>query len=163
MEEIRLISKEELPLVIEIVYKTWPDAYREILSAEQMEYMLTKFYNLESLEASMENGHVYYAFFENEIPFGFMGIEAGVEPDSLKIHKLYVLPESQGKKVGVKLLQKAVEETVNRGLHRIFLNVNRFNKAISFYQAMGLSICKQEDIDIGNNYLMEDFVMEKMV
>jgi catechol-2,3-dioxygenase len=46
-------------------------------------------------------------------------------------------------------------------LNRVFLNVNRFNKAKNFYEKIGMNICKVEDIEIGNGYFMEDFVMEK--
>ena len=44
-------------------------------------------------------------------------------------------------------------ETIN-------LNVNRFNKAVDFYKNKGFQIVKEETIDIGKGYLMEDFVME---
>ena len=159
MTEIRLIAKDELPLVREIVYRTWPDTYGAILSAEQMEYMLETFHNLQYLEKSMENGHSFYILQENDVPLGFLAIQPNAELEALKIHKIYVLPESQGKRAGAKLIQKAREEAQKLGLKRLFLNVNRFNKAVSFYEAMGMTILKEEDVDIGNGYLMEDFVM----
>lgn len=161
MIEIKEIQKEQLPIVKQIVYKTWPDAYGEILKPAQIKYMLELFYNLPYLEKSMEQGHRYFVCFENEIPLGFIGIQAldGV----LKLHKLYVLPEAQGKKIGVLLFQKAEAVTAEQGLNRLILNVNRFNKAIDFYKRMGMNIFKEEDIHIGHGYLMEDYVMEKKI
>jgi hypothetical protein len=41
------------------------------------------------------------------------------------------------------------------------LNVNRFNKAVQFYQYLEFTIIKEENIDIGDGYLMEDYVMEQ--
>ena len=45
----------------------------------------------------------------------------------------------------------------------LFLNVNRFNKAQYFYKKLGFEVAYEEDIEIGNGYLMEDFVMEKKI
>ena len=41
------------------------------------------------------------------------------------------------------------------------LNVNRYNKATDFYIKLGFEISYEEDIDIGNGFLMEDYVMKK--
>jgi hypothetical protein len=38
--------------------------------------------------------------------------------------------------------------------------VNRYNKARQFYEKMGFVVIGEEDIDIGNNYLMNDYIME---
>ena len=41
------------------------------------------------------------------------------------------------------------------------LNVNRINKARFFYERLGFSVTREEDTDIGHDYFMNDFVMEK--
>jgi hypothetical protein len=38
--------------------------------------------------------------------------------------------------------------------------VNRFNTALGFYKRIGFSIVTEENIDIGQGYWMEDYVME---
>ena len=89
-----------------------------------------------------------------------MGIEERFPvQNQLKIHKLYVLPDIQGLGVGRKFLVLAEKIAREKGLNEITLNVNRFNKAVGFYQRMGFKIEKEEDIEIGNGYLMEDYVM----
>ena len=45
----------------------------------------------------------------------------------------------------------------------VILNVNRFNKALSFYERMGFKVIDEVNIEIGNGYLMEDYVMEKQL
>jgi hypothetical protein len=39
------------------------------------------------------------------------------------------------------------------------LNGNKYNKAKFFYEKLGFIITKEEVIDIGNNYIMDDYVM----
>jgi GNAT superfamily N-acetyltransferase len=108
MENILEIGKKDLNIVQKIVFETWPVTYGEILSQEQLTYMLDKFYTVESLESTIDAGHRYFVYSENDIPLGFLGVQAGLEPDSLKIHKLYVLPENQGKNIGLKLFRKCL-------------------------------------------------------
>ena len=47
------------------------------------------------------------------------------------------------------------------GAKKLSLNVNRQNQAAHFYQKAGFSITATEDIDIGNGYYMNDYIMEK--
>jgi len=163
MQEIRLIGCDELVHVQDIVYRTWPDTYGKILSRQQIDYMLQLFYNLPALEKSMEQDHLYHVFFEDGIPLGFIDVQPNTLPEALKLHKLYVLPDNHGKRIGKQLFQKAEEIAKVHGMKRLYLNVNRSNNAIEFYRAMGLQVLKEEDVDIGNGYLMEDFVMEKIL
>ncbi len=158
---IKQLEKKDLRIVHEIAVKTWPIAYGAILTKEQLEYMLNRFYSFESLSQSMGEGHLYYVYSENEAPLGFVSLQFFSDGKSMKIHKLYVLPNQQGKGIGEKLFQKAVSIMQAKGFKRLFLNVNRFNAALQFYLRMGMQIQKEENIDIGQGYLMEDYVMEK--
>ena len=40
------------------------------------------------------------------------------------------------------------------------LNVNRNNKALKFYEHMGMRIVRERDFPIGNGYYMNDYIME---
>ncbi|MDB4515960.1 GNAT family N-acetyltransferase, partial [Crocinitomicaceae bacterium] len=90
----------------------------------------------------------------------FIGLEPNYpDADILRIHKLYILPESNGKGLGRVLLNKAIDVAFDLDLHTLHLNVNRFNDAVEFYKHCGFKIIGEEDIDIGKGYLMEDFIM----
>lgn len=163
MVEIRKAGLADLPQIQAIVYETWPVAYGEILSKAQLEYMLETFYNLSALEQTMATGQDFHIAVEGTVATGFIGIQAFAERDELKLHKFYVSPQFQGKGIGNVLFEKAISEARKFNCSRFFLNVNRFNKAIQYYETKGMRICKQEDIAIGNGYLMEDYVMELML
>lgn len=157
----RLLDRHELLLVQSIAHQTWPNTFAEILTTEQIDYMLDWMYHKAILEKNYDDGHQFYAYFENNLAIGFMAIQVNLlEGKSMKIHKLYVLPNQQGKGVGYKLIQKAIEIANNLEQKNVFLNVNRFNKAVDFYKRVGFSILKEENIEIGNGFLMEDYVME---
>ena len=156
--EIRKIHVGELNLVQDIAYKTWPSTFASILSSEQINYMLNWMYSLDKLKDQTENGHDFYVFFSENEPVGFIGVELNTSTESLKIHKLYVLPNQQGKRIGQQLITY-VEHLYS--CNKLYLNVNRFNSAVDFYFKLGFVIEREENIDIGNGYLMEDFVMRK--
>lgn len=78
-----------------------------------------------------------------------------------KIHKLYLLPASQGRGVGRVLVETVAEVARQGGNNRLSLNVNRNNPAVGFYERPGFYVLDQKNIDIAGGFRMKDFVMEK--
>jgi ribosomal protein S18 acetylase RimI-like enzyme len=156
---IRRATVADAVLIRDLAEVIWPPTFKEILSQNQLRYMLDWMYAPETLKLQIAGGHEFYII-EDPKPVGFICIELN-HPDQgvLKIHKLYVLPQSQGKGYGKKLVEKAIFRYNEENLHTLTLNVNRFNPAVAFYKRLGFTIERTEDIDIGNGYLMEDFVM----
>lgn len=149
-------------IIQDIAYKTWPDTYGHILSKEQLDYMMDMMYSTESLHRSVEKGHQFLLLKENDICLGFASYEHDYLGENVtRLHKLYLLPESQGKGAG-KILIEAIEDRA-KGNHSeaVSLNVNKFNKALTFYQKLGYDVIGEVDIEIGRGYLMEDYKMEK--
>lgn len=160
--KLTALKIEQLPIVIDLTKKIWPVAYGEILSKAQLDYMIDKFYNETALREQIEvKGHVFYlAQDENEKYVGFVSHEINSEPNKTKIHKIYVLPETQGTGLGRQFFELVKEKAIENNQKAIFLNVNKYNNAIHFYTKLGFTKVKDEVIDIGNGYVMDDYVME---
>ena len=158
--KIRALNRNELMIVHEIAHLTWPDTFKEILSKDQIEYMLNWMYNLNLLENQVDQGHLFFVAEHEGKPAGFIGIEPNhPEKGITKIHKIYILPSMQGMGIGKKLIDHVIDLSVQSNISALLLNVNRFNNAVHFYKSQGFEILHEENIDIGNGYLMEDFVM----
>ncbi|SEP81425.1 GNAT family N-acetyltransferase [Flavobacterium urocaniciphilum] len=161
MLQLRKIEKDELSIIKDLAYEIWPDTYKEILSEEQLNYMLEKFYSIDNLESQMNNGQIFELLFEESQILGFVAYEFNCnQSDKLKIHKIYLLPGTQGKGFGKFMIDQIISGAKNNNQKGIFLNVNKYNKAKFFYEKIGFIIVKDEVIDIGNNYVMDDYVME---
>jgi ribosomal protein S18 acetylase RimI-like enzyme len=161
MIAIRQAKATDFSLIRKIAFSTWPATYGEILSTEQLRFMLNKFYSLENLKLNVEQNQLFYIISEFEIPLGFLGIEHYFEGNPItKIHKIYVLSNNQGKGIGKLAIDFVIKSALENQNNKIILNVNRFNNAVLFYQKMNFKIVQEIDIVIGNGYLMEDFVME---
>lgn len=145
-----------------IAHQVWPVAYGEIISKMQLDYMLEAFYNDAALKGSVKNGHRFLLAVEGDKILGFASYQHNYRNGAItKIPKIYILPETQGKGIGKSLID-FIENLARQNNAKILtLNVNRFNKALHFYQRLGFKITAEEDIEIGNGYLMEDYVMEK--
>lgn len=159
---IRPGSFNDIPFIQQIVKETWPVAYGDILSKQQIDYMLGLFYSAPSLQQQLSNGHHFLIAVHNEEAVGFAGFNQ-LQPTTYKLQKLYVLPSAQKTGVGRALLGEVEGWVQSKGGKRLHLNVNRQNPATTFYQKWGFTIIRQEDIDIGNGYFMNDFVMEKLL
>lgn len=158
-------TETDLPLIQAIAHQTWPSTFGEILSPTQISYMLEMMYSLDALKMQITEKNHVFLLAKDEISgrsLGYISYEFDYKGEPLtKIHKIYLLPESQGKGVGRLLIDNVAERAKQQNNNRLGLNVNRFNKAIQFYERMGFAVVGQEDIDIGDGFLMEDFVMEK--
>ena len=158
---IVVATKEQLAIVKELAYKIWPNAYETILSKAQLNYMLEMIYSIDSLEKQFDNGHIFLLIEDDQNFIGFASYELNCNnSNKTKLQKLYVLPEIQGKGMGKQVIDYIKEKVVLSNNLALFLNVNKFNKAKDFYQKYGFQIIKEEVIDIGNDYIMDDYVME---
>ena len=158
----KLAGIADIPIVIEIQKKTWEPTYREILTKEQIEYMFDRLYSFEALENSISVGHhQFLLLFSERQPVGFASVSEE-RPKYFKLHKIYVLPSSQGTGAGKYLIGEVEKYVLSQGGEKLSLNVNRFNKAKTFYEKMNFNVIRQEDIPIGP-YWMNDYVLEKQL
>lgn len=157
---VRPAGIQDIEVVREIAWKTWPAAYSDILSEEQIDYMLNKMYSHEALAKQFNDLNFRVLIAGTARPVGFCVAEFfHPEPRFCRIHKLYVLPDIQGTGAGKALIDATRNLAAESGMKALHLNVNRYNPSVSFYERNGFSISYEEDIDIGEGFLMEDYVM----
>lgn len=156
---------EDLEIIQSIAHATWPFAYGEILSKAQLDYMLEKMYSKAALiDNLMNKGHHFIVVKEESACLGFASYEHHyLNEKCTRLHKIYLLPETQGKGLGKLLLEKIAVLAKENHSTILSLNVNRFNKAYAFYKKIGFEVVAEEDIEIGLGYLMEDYRMEMKI
>ncbi len=156
--KIRKAAVRDIPVIQQLAYDSWPATYGSILSTEQIEYMLSNLYSSATLEKDMQQNH-FILVYDDNVPVGFAAF-GRISQDTAKLHKIYFLPRMQGKGFGKLTLQQIIHALKKNGTAYLQLNVNRHNPARSFYEKMGFEVIREEDIDIGNGYFMNDYVME---
>jgi ribosomal protein S18 acetylase RimI-like enzyme len=159
---IRKANPEDVNTIRTIAEQTWWAAYSPILEKEQIVFMLAEIYSVEKLHSQLtHNAQTYLLLIDDEKPVAFAAYSPRDEdPEIYKLHKLYCLPETQGKGYGKILIDEVISKTIEAGKPILDLNVNRHNKAKGFYEKMGFRVVYEEDIPIGK-YFMNDYVMRK--
>lgn len=154
-------TTNHIQLIHDMAQVVFRDTYRDILSPEQMEYMMEWMYSIDSLRRQIEeDGHVYYIGYYDDKPCGYISVEQQGD-DLFHLQKIYVMPGFQGKGIGKKLFDKAIEyiKSIHPTPCTMELNVNRNNKALQFYEHLGMKKVNKGDFHIGNDYYMCDYIM----
>ena len=162
MISFKKVGLSDLESIEDLAKVIWPPTFGEILSKEQITYMLSMMYSQESLRLQFtEEKHIFYFVQENNINIGYFSYQLDYKGNpTTKIHKLYLLPETQGKGYGKAMIEEVKKLAKKEKQTSLCLNVNRFNKAYQFYIKLGFIHIRDEDIAIGNGHLMEDSVLE---
>jgi ribosomal protein S18 acetylase RimI-like enzyme len=159
---LKKATEADLPTIQEIAKVTWGPTYTHIIGEEQVEYMLGKMYNIGALQEQLAQGHKFLIAEQGSKNVGFASYSRD-EGDAFHLHKLYVLPEAHGQGVGKLLMNEVLNKVRMEGGKYLRLNVNRYNKAKDFYESAGFKIKESVDNEIGNGFLMNDYIMEKTI
>ncbi|MBK0380326.1 GNAT family N-acetyltransferase [Mucilaginibacter segetis] len=162
MHLIREATAADADAIVQIAQQTWWPAYSSILAKEQIIFMLDELYASKKITEQLQTRQqTFLLLIENGLTVAFAAYSPRAEdPDIYKLHKLYCLPVTQGKGYGRTLIEAVEEKTREAGKSLLDLNVNRYNKAKTFYEKMGFTVIYEEDIPIGP-YWMNDYVMRK--
>lgn len=157
---IRQASVEDTRIIREIANVAFRATYAKIISQSQIDYMIEWMYSEDTLKKELA-GNVTYLLLETDGKnVGYVSFEP--EDSSLfHLHKIYLLPEYQGRGYGKSLFNAAEQSMKKSGAEAFELNVNRRNKALDFYQHLGMRIARSGDFDIGGGFFMNDYIMRK--
>jgi ribosomal protein S18 acetylase RimI-like enzyme len=162
---IRIANATEADLgpVAELAGVIWRKHYSSIITAGQIEYMLEHGYSRATLERFIvEPGAGLLLARDGERLIGFGAFHQVDGPDELKLEKLYVHQDYHRRGVGSRLIRDVEEAAAAQKLSTVILNVNKNNvQAIRAYEANGFAIRESVVVDIGNGYVMDDYIMAK--
>lgn len=162
MIKLKTASIEDIPTIQNLAQQVWPVTFKPILTDQQIDYMIDMMYSSDSLQKQLiHQKHIFCIVYDkqdNEI--GYVSYQLNYELDGVsKVHKVYVLPNYQGYGYGKQIFSTLFNTLLIEKQTSVILNVNRHNKATEFYGKMGFVIFKEENIDIGSGFLMEDYIM----
>lgn len=160
---IRPATTEDIPLLPSLAERIWRVCYPGIITPEQIEFMLGWMYSEEQIRKELLAGVSWEVAVEDGQAIGFLSYQ--LEPDGrVKLNKLYLLPEHQGRGHSRTLLEHVTSRTRALGGSEIWLQVNKRNvRAVAAYQKAGFHIAEEAVFDIGNGFVMDDYLMAKAV
>jgi ribosomal protein S18 acetylase RimI-like enzyme len=154
----RPAGQADIPLIRSLAEAIWWRHYPDIITDEQIEYMLEMMYSENSIAEQMQQRQNYTLIYSDNLAVGYYAI-SGKSPGHFFLHKFYVDTDMHRRGIGSAAFDHLVKKDC-ADFKEISLQVNRRNiKAINFYFKKGFVIDHAFDFDIGGGYSMDDFVM----
>ena len=153
-------NNENIKKIAELAEVIWHEYFSSLLSAEQIDYMVEKFQSYKAITDAVSNeGYRYYMAYCGDELCGYLGYhnEGG---GRIFISKIYVRADKRRLGIASAMLEKlSVDEPESKVW---YLTVNRYNSgSIAVYEKRGFETVKEQVTDIGNGFVMDDYVMEK--
>ena len=156
-------NKKQIEGLAEIAKLIWSEYFPGIITPEQVDYMVEKYQSADAITRQISNdGYMYFMVLGNEEILGYLALKA--DGNQLLLSKLYLKKEFRGRGYFNKMLSFAEKIAKEKGLNSLYLAVNKHNdNAVAVYLKKGFSIKKEQTADIGNGFVMDDYIMEKMM
>lgn len=130
--------------------------YDPILGREQNDYMIRLFQSPDGIREQLAHGYRYFFAVVDGRPVGFLAVVP--REGCMYLSKLYLYGNQRGKGYGRQMVDFVAVLARHAGYGRIELNVNRHNDAVQAYEHMGFVRVRAEVNDIGQGYVMDDYV-----
>ena len=152
----------------------WRAHYTGIIGSAQIDYMLAGRYTPEKLRLYLNAADRWLMLLRIDSPNGSRAVgycsyaladdPGEMKPSVMKLEQLYVLPELHGQGLGKLMLRHVEEQARVHGRSTLLLQTNKRNDiAITFYRKAGFTVREASVFDIGGGFVMDDYVMEKVL
>lgn len=153
-------TKQQIQELAGLATEIWHEYFVEIISKEQIDYMVEKFQSYEALsEAIEEENYTYFLGYEQGDLIGFCGVKP--DGDRLFLSKLYLHKDQRGKGLSSTLLKRALAFAEEQEKQAVYLTCNKYNQnSLDIYEAKGFKTIDSVKTDIGNGFIMNDYIMQ---
>ena len=160
MNFINVKTEEEIKKLVNLASEIWQEYWTIILSQEQIDYMLEKFQSEEAIKNQIDGErYVYNVLEDNGNLLGYFGIAP--KEDYLFLSKLYIKKEFRNLGCGRLAFNKIKQFAQQFNKRKIQLTVNKNNiNTIKAYEKWGFKTIDAVVTDIGNGFVMDDYIME---
>lgn len=159
-----VITVEEIAEVARLAAEIWREYYVSIITLEQIDYMIGKYQAVPAITDQIcHQGYEYYLIYhDGSSTIGYMSVRQ--EEEKLFLSKFYIGKEHRGRGYASQAMAFLEQLCKDRNLSHIWLTVNRHNESsIAVYEKKGYRTVREQIADIGNGFVMDDFIMEKEI
>jgi len=160
---VHRMTDDEVDAVSALARVVWKATYPALIPQAQIDAMLGDRYAPARMREQLDDArHAWRVAKQAGEVVGF----AHAYPDDAgcKLDKLYVHPDQQRHGIGAALMRTIEDWARSRQMRRLWLQVNRGNtQAIRAYEKYGFRIIESRVFDIGDGFVMDDHLMEKLL
>jgi ribosomal protein S18 acetylase RimI-like enzyme len=156
-------NKKAIAQVAKLAKEIWNQHYVPIIGNEQVDYMLDKFQSEDAIKQQIVEDYKYYIILDNKIDnlvkTGYFSVRHNGE--KLFLSKLYIIDYCRGKGIGKQAIH-FIKSNFDNPVIQLTVNKSNYN-SIAFYKKVGFEIVDDVVMDIGNGFVMDDYVMERQI
>ena len=161
-ETLKVNNDQQIQEVAELAEMIWHEHFTPIIGTSQVEYMVDKFQSVPALKTQLKDGYEYYQLFDKGEFCGYCGIHP--ENGRLFLSKIYIRKDCRGRHLATKAFEFLKDLCRRRGLSSIWLTCNKHNdNSLAVYRHLGFETVDTQVADIGNGFVMDDYIMEVTV
>lgn len=148
----------------------WREYWPARIGEAQTEYMVEKFQSLQAIKRDMaENDYEYWFLVATEHDedgseksiVGFTGGHNEAETNRFFISKIYLFADARGHGYARRVVEFYEDLCFARGFDAMYLTVNKYNElGIRAYEGTGFETIDSVETDIGEGFIMDDYIME---
>lgn len=159
MNILQAKSDAEILEIANLAEEIWHQHFTPIIGEAQVNYMVDKFQSYPAIKAQIEqDGYEYYQLLSSHTLAGYIGIHP--EEHALFLSKLYIKKDCRGQHLATEAFHFLIELCKERGLKKIWLTCNKHNdNTLAVYQHLGFAITDEQVADIGNGFVMDDYIL----
>lgn len=162
LDDLRIVPADTAELLFNIealADDIWHECYASILEEKQIDYMVEKFQSVDAINDQIMKGYEYFVLIYDYLMAGYIGIKE--EDGALFLSKIYIHEECRGNHITTNVLRYLIALCKKRGLTKIWLTCNKNNtNTLEVYKHLGFEITREQVADIGNGFVMDDYVLE---
>ena len=160
---LRPLEVRDFDVVGQVARAIWLAHYVTIITTAQIEYMLSGRFNAENLRRYLNSSERWMDVLECDRSLvGYCSYAVTSIPGEMKLEQLYLLPQLHGRGFGRQMLEHVERAARRQGARRLVLQVNKRNdKALAFYRRANFAVREEAVFDVGQGYVMDDYVMVK--
>jgi len=157
----KVINDNQVEIIASLAYEIWNEHFTAIIGKAQVDYMLEKFQSKKTIAEQITQGYLYFLIKSDDDYIGYMGVHP--EKEQLFLSKLYIKASERRQGHGQKALKYLEQLALDKKLNKITLTVNKNNfNTIKTYENFGFTKVDSIIQDIGNDFVMDDYKMEKV-
>ncbi len=160
---IEVILAKDVFEVQSIANQLLPKTYNDIMSTEEIDYLVDVIYSKDNINVSdKENDILYFVALDDNNLVGFVALYR-IGPNLYHLSKIFVKSLKQNQGIGTMLFKAILGYFNNKYVKNtnviLELSLNCNNKTKNFYKSLGMVKVRDDDLDIGNGFILQQDVM----
>ena len=157
-------TQDQIRETADLAKTIWTEHYTSLIGAAQVAYMIEKFQSVPAITTQIRQGYKYLLMQSCGISAGYAAVLSEPKEKSLFLSKIYVEKSYRGRHFTSQTIAALKNICREEGLEKIWLTVNKRNhSSIAVYEHLGFVKVRDVVTDIGEGYVMDDYIMEAII